>query len=193
MGAWGEMNNGLSGRMEPALRAPAFVLKNYLPEKHKVIILHKYFGKISCIYNKNDAAARLCTGSLLFCTVSKHKSWYEIDQIDVVMIPTNCLIQDITFFHEIVLLCLKILPTGIMVSELFDFLWYVFQNVKQLTDAGRHVVLLRLFLLFDLIPEHKQIYQSALQDPYNCIQDNTKQLAEFVTICWKIFYQEQEG
>lgn len=175
------------------LKAPAFVLKNYLPDKHKVVILHKYLGKITCVYNKKDVASRLCTGSLLFCEVSKKKSWYEIDQIDVVMIPTGCSVQDITFFHEIVLLCLKILPSEIMVAELFDFLWYVFQNLKELTDSGKQIVLLRLFLLFDLLPEHPLMHQSALQDPYGIIQNSSGQLTEFVTVCWKRFYQEQEG
>lgn len=175
------------------LKAPAFVLKNYLPEKQKVVILHKYLGKITCIYNKKDAASRLCTGSLLFCVVSKKKSYYEIDQIDVVMIPINCSIEDITFFHEVVLLCLKILPSEIMVSELFDYLWYVFKDLKQLSSKGKQVVLLRLFLLFDLLPEHAVMYKFALQDPYSSIQNTPLQLAEFITICWKRFYQEQEG
>lgn len=171
-------------------KAPAFVLKNYLPEKQKVVVLHKYLGKISCVYNKKDAASRLCTGSLLFCTVSKQKSWYEIDQIDVVAIPTNCSVEDVIFFHEVVLLCLKILPSEVMVSELFDFLWYVFENVIGLTDSGKQIVLLRLFLLFDFLPENALMYQCALLDPYGSIEISYDQLSDFVAICWKRFYQE---
>lgn len=169
---------------------PAFVLKNYIPEKHKVVILHKHLGKISCIYTKKDAAIRLCTGSLFFCVVEKKKSWYEIVQLDLIMVPANCSSDDIVFLHEIVLLCLKIVPSEVMVAELFDFLWYVFSNFDQLTDVGRQVVLLRLFLLFDLMPEDKMGYRGALQDPYGNIEYDYQQLMPLIAICWKRFYQE---
>lgn len=172
--------------------APAFVLKNYLPERQKVVILHKYLGKISCIYNKKDLAARLCTGSLLFCHIEKQKSWFEITFVDVISIPENCSVQDITFFHGIVLLCLKIVPSGVMVAELFDFLWYVFSNISQLPERGRNIAMLRLFLLFDLLPENKIVYQYALQDPYNPSELRDKLLNEFLAICWKNFYHEQK-
>ncbi len=187
------MNHELIDRNEHLLQASAIVLKNYLPEKQKVVILHKYLGKITCIYNKKDAAARLCTGSLFFCAVAKQKSWYELDSIDVISIPTNCSMDDIRFFHEIVLLCLKIVPSQIMVSELFDFLWYVFQKGDQLTQVGKQIVMLRLFLLFDLLPENKAMYRCALQDPYGIVPDSEQQLSEFLIICWKRFHQEQEG
>lgn len=172
--------------------SPAFVLKNYLPERQKVVILHKYLGKITCIYNKKDLAARLCTGSLLFCHIEKQKSYFEITFVDVISVPENCSVQDITFFHGIVLLCLEIVPSEVMVAELFDFLWYVFSNLPRLTEAGRHITMLRLFLLFDLLPENNVVHEYALQDPYNPSGYCDKQLDEFVAICWKNFYHERD-
>lgn len=170
--------------------APAFVLRNYIPEKHKVVILHKYLGKITCVYTKNAPAIRLCTGMLLFCIVEKQKSWYELVHIDVQSVPTHCSSTDVIFFHEIVLLCLKIVPSNTMVSELYDYLSYVFSNLDQLTDAGRQVVLLRLFLMFDLAPEDKDLYHCALQNPCGSLKHSGQQLAHFVDVCWKRYYQE---
>ncbi|MBM17784.1 MAG: hypothetical protein CL947_01790 [Epsilonproteobacteria bacterium] len=174
-----------------SLVTQAFVLKNYIPEKYKVVILHKQLGKITCVYKGNkNKAARLCTGSLIVCTIEQQKSWYEIVDVDIMFIPLTSSVTELTFFHHIVLLCLKLLPGGIAVGELFDYLLYVYNNIAQLSDQGRDVVLLRLFLLFDMLPEHKQMYRCAIQDPYNIENLSEQQTTEFIAICWRRFYQE---
>ncbi len=168
---------------------PAFVLKNYMPHQHKVAILHKQLGKISCKYATNDQAASLCTGSQLLCLVDKKRSWFAFNVIDIIQIPTHCSIEDIQFLHKIMHLCITLLPYEVQVAELFDFLWYVLKNVSTLTPAGKQIVLLRLFLMFDLLPENKNLYQIAFRDPYQKQLQNSPELDTLIQTYWNTWYQ----
>ncbi|MBI2352929.1 hypothetical protein HYV11_01635 [Candidatus Dependentiae bacterium] len=168
----------------------AIVLKNYVSGHQKVIILHKTLGKIVCEYAKNGQAVRLCTGSLLYCDIEKRKNSFQLKYFDVFFVPTHCFLVDIVFFHEMIKLCLKVVPNCGIVPELFEFLWNIFFRFDQLADSGRYLVLLRLFLMFDLLPENIVIYHCALQDPFCAVKTEEKQLAEYVKICWRRFYLE---
>ena len=144
---------------------PAFVLKNY-PENNKVILLHKKLGKIVCFYRKNDQASRLCTASKVICSIKKERSFYKIESFDLLIIPIINSLSDLQFFHDIVFLCLRILPGNIVVNELFDFLSYLYQNLENLNSKTQHIIMLRLFLLFDILPEDLNLYQIAIKDPF---------------------------
>lgn len=168
----------------------AFVLKNYIPEKHKVVLLHEKLGKIMCLYSKRHAASRLCTGAQIVCSVEKKQHWYEITHYDILFMPESLSLTRLQFIHEVVAICLRLLPANISVAELFLFLKYVYQHFKQLNQIGQQVILLRLFLLFDLLPESKEIYRYALQDPYQVIKQSDIDINRYVDLCWERFYSE---
>lgn len=161
-----------------------------MPDKHSVTILHKTLGKINCVYSKHHRAARLCTGSFILCLVEKYHSWYKIVEFDLVAMPIKSSLEDLTFFHQIVMLCMKMLPKNVVVNELFDYLYYVYQKSDTLTPDGKKIVLLRLFLLFDLLPEDKKVYYCALQDPYQKSNVLDQHILLHLEQAWERFYQE---
>ena len=170
--------------------APAFVLKNFIKSKNSVIIFHKHLGKITCIYFQKDISARLCSGSYIFCSIEKKHNYYVFTHVDIIFTPLYDNVEQLTFIHNLVKLCLFFLPKSIAVYELFDFLQYIYQRLDNLTEDGQNIVLLRLFLMFDLLPEDRQIYRCAQQDPY---QDSLMYIKEsylYVQTCWNIFSHE---
>lgn len=170
---------------------PALVLKNFVPFSNKVVLFHKTLGKITCIYSRLDQAAKLCTGSLIECVVEPYKNWYRFQTIDVLFVPLGISLLKLSFIHDVTRLCLQMLPAKVPVYELFDFLWYVYQNITTLPFDGQLIALMRLFLLFDLLSEHEvAMYRCALQDPYEEVKEPSKSLHSFVQICWNRFYEE---
>ncbi|HSW75803.1 MAG TPA: hypothetical protein VLG50_02070 [Candidatus Saccharimonadales bacterium] len=168
---------------------PAFVLKNYIPMSHKVEILHREYGKIVCIYPRNHQAAQLSAGSLIFCIVEKNKNFYKFLYLEIESSLQGFCIQDLEFVHDFIRLCLKRIPREIKVPELFDFWLYIYNDLKNLSDNGKLVVLLRCFLMLDLLPEQSELYTIATQDPYGIIQQESKILHDYVRKSWENFYQ----
>ena len=168
---------------------PAFVIKNYIPYSHKVIILHKKLGKITCMFSPNHQAALLTSGSLIWCSVQKTNTIYKF--LDLEIESAVCLSQ-LQFVHDIMRLCLQGVVRDIATPELFDFLSYVHSNIEQLSQQGQMVVMLRLFLMLDLLPEEQEIYRIATLDPYGPISHGTAELASHVAQCFDNFYQQEK-
>lgn len=169
----------------------AIVLKNFVPISNKVILFHRSLGKITCIYSPRDQAAQLCTGSLIVCAVESYKNWYRFLSVDILHSPAAVSVSKLSFLHDVTRLCLHMLPSKVPVYELFDFLWYIYQNFESLSEVGQHVALMRLFLLFDLLSEREAgMYQCALQNPYGDIKEAQEELQGYVRVCWNRFYQE---
>ncbi|MFA5998617.1 MAG: hypothetical protein WC747_01190 [Candidatus Babeliales bacterium] len=172
-----------------ATSAPAFVLKNYAPMSHKVEILHRQHGKIMCIYPKNHHAALLSAGSLIFCMVEKNQNFYRFLNLEIESALHGFSVVQLQFIHDIIRLCIKKIPREIMVPELFDYLLYVYSDLSNLSDDGKLIVLLRCFLMLDLLPEQPEVYFVAAQDPYGTIKQESKILHEYVRKSWDNFYQ----
>ena len=170
----------------------AFVIKNYAPVCNKVEILHKKYGKIVCIYPKKHQAALLTTGSLIVCEVEKMPYAYTFSYLFIEKNPLSTSAKKLHFIHDIMKLCMSMLPFDVCVPELFDFLFYVYGRFDQLSDDGRKIVLLRLFLLLDLLPEHHDAYQAAVQDPYDHSVKNTAILEQWIVESWDKFHHENQ-
>ncbi len=172
---------------------PAFVIKNYIPMNQKVEILHFQYGKIVCMYPKNHQAAQLCAGSLIFCAVEKSQNMYKFVDLSIEFAPHGLDVEHLQFIHDIMRLCQKTVPREIRVPEMFDFLLYVYRNLSQLSENGKSIVLLRLFLLLDLLPEQQDVYHIAIQDPCGVIGQDSKILHKYVALSWDIFYQHDKA
>lgn len=165
---------------------PAFIIKNYLPYSHKILLLHQVHGKIFCMFGKNDQAALLTTGSLVWCMVEQT---LKLHQFLAIEIESNLSMQHIALMHDIMRICLNRVPNNIAVPEFFDFLLYVYKNMDLLCDKGRQVVLLRLFLMLDLLADDSAMYHAALLDPTDVLSQDGAILSKYVLMCWDNFYQ----
>lgn len=164
----------------------AFVIKNYIPYNHKLILLHEQYGKIICMFPKNHHAGLLTSGSFISCMVQKNHAIYSFVDLEII---SNVQQEYLAFVHDIMRLCLQKVPSEVAVSELFDFLLYVFHNLKNLSEKGRMIVFLRLFLMLDLLPEHQEIYKAAIVDPCGIIIQEQAILEKYVVYSWNNFYQ----
>lgn len=176
------------------LNNPAsIVLKNLIVRCNKVIILHQHFGKINVIFQDGHQAAQLTTGSLILSNVEKQDKVYKFLDLDVIFIPIEFSMNQLIFLHDIVRLCLHLLPSRIKCPELFDYLMYVYGNVSNVSEYGKKIIMLRLFLLFDMVPDKNiYIHQFAVQDPYNIMMKEDAKLDLYLKRCWDRFYSEQK-
>jgi len=172
---------------------PAIVIKNYIPMAQKVEILHYQHGKVMCMYPKSHQAAQLCAGSLVFCTVEKKHNIYTFIDLSIEFAPHGLSLEQLQFIYDIIKLCQKSIPRDICVPELFDFLLYVYRHLSELSEKGKSVAMLRLFLLLDLLPEQKGVYQIAIQDPHGFIAQDGKVLKSYVALSWDIFHQRDKA
>lgn len=170
----------------------AFVIKNYIPYSHKVVLIHRRHGKITCIFPKQHQAQLLTVGSLVFCLVQKSNQVYTFLDLQIEYAPQTVSISQLQFFHDMMKLCMHHVPRDVGVPELCDYLLYVYSNIENLSDKGRLVVLLRLFLMFDLLPQQHAIYLAATQDPYGSIDQERSVLDRSVCMSWDNFYQSEK-
>lgn len=152
------------------------------------MLLHEKYGKIFCNFDQKDQAILLTAGSLVWCTVQKTKDVYKIIHLEI---ESQIATKNLVFMHEIMKLCLHVLPANIAVPEIFDFLLYVRQNLYQLSDKSQKVALLRLFLMLDLLSDDGAIYQIAILDPTGQIPQEVDVLEKYIMDCWNNFFQSK--
>lgn len=167
------------------LIAHAIVLKNYFPHKNKVIILHEQLGKISLFFDDKHQAARLCNGALMYCQVTtKQNGRYACDFIDTYFIPFHDAGYDLYFVHDLLKICLECMPDQNKVTEVFDLMIEIYQNLADLDACHKKIYLLKLFLFLDIFPEDKKIYQLVMQD-FKLHDHNVDQvLQKALQYCW---------
>ncbi len=167
----------------------AFVIKNHIPYSYKATLLHQKYGKIVAIFSKNDQAMLLTSGSLIWCSLQKKNNVYEFLNIEI---ESQVAVEHVPFVHDIMKLCLYQLPSNICVPEFFDFLLYVHNHMNFFCSNAQKVVMLRLFLMLDLLDQEAQVYQMAILNPMNASNINVVVLAKYVTAGWNNFYRLQK-
>ncbi|OGB86087.1 hypothetical protein A3J41_01035 [candidate division TM6 bacterium RIFCSPHIGHO2_12_FULL_38_8] len=165
------------------------MIKTEIPYRCTVILLHQKYGKIVCIFGKTDQAAVLTAGSFIWCSVVKTTTFYSLDTLEI---QSQLAIKDLRFMHEIMRLCLYNLPKNIAVPELFDFLRYVQGHIDQFDDKSKHVALLRIFLMLDLVPDQPYIYQAAGLNPTGLIDIDLAVLQQYAQQCWSNFHRSKK-
>lgn len=162
----------------------AFIIKNFIPLSHKVQIIHEQYGKIVCMYSQDHQARQLTTGSIILCHVESTNRLYRFEYLEIVRSIASTDLDQLQFVHEMMKICLKLVPNNVVVPDIFEFLMYVYQNVDTLSIVGRKIVLLRLFLLCEVLPSTSESYQAAMQDPFaNTLVDHPL-LDHYVQIGW---------
>lgn len=176
-----------------AILEPAFVLKNFIPTSHKIEIFHRQYGKILCIYPRLHHASQLSTGSLILCVLEKKNNFYRFVDLSIEFSPHGFSTHQLLFLCDIARIIIKQLPREISAPELFDFLLYVYGRLSTLSEKGKQVVLLRIFMLLDLLPEQHDAYLAATQDPYEKVVPDMQQLLQYISKSWDNFYQYEKS
>lgn len=169
--------------------ALAFVIKNHVPYSCKVVLLHQKYGKIIGIFSKYDQAALLTSGSLIWCSVQKKNNVYALTHVDI---ETQINVRHVPLMHEIMKLCLHQLPKNIAIPEMFDFLLYLQGHLDQFSDKALKVIMLRLFLMLDLLDAKPDVYQMATLDPMKTDHVDNNLLVAYVSQGWNNFYALQK-
>jgi uncharacterized protein YqkB len=163
----------------------AIVLKNYFPKKNKITILHEQFGKISFFIDEKHLAARLCNGSLIYChVVKKQTSGYQCDFVDAYFIPYDDQNYDLYFVHDALKICLQFMPERNKMTDIFDLVIEIYENLENLSDCQKKIYLLKLFLFLDVFPENKKLYQTVMQDNSLHNHDSDITLQQGLKYCW---------
>ncbi len=166
----------------------AFVIKSHIPYTFKVILLHQKYGKITCMFSKDHQAMLLTSGSLIWCNVEKIHNSYRLMSIEIESHISN---QHLSFVHDVIKLCLFQLPSKISVPEFFDFLLYVWWHMDKFCSKAQKIVLLRLFLMLDLLDKDVQVYKIAILDPMQAVTYEKILLETYVASGWNNFYRLQ--
>jgi hypothetical protein len=166
----------------------AFVIKNHIPYSFKVVLLHQKYGKIIGIFSKNDQAALLTSGSLIWCSVEKKHNVFMITHVEI---ESEISMHNLSLVHDIMKLCLHRLPSRVSVPELFDFLLYVRGHIDQFCSKAEKIVMLRLFLMLDLLDQDALLYSVAILDPMGKIECDNIVLEKYVASGWDNFYKMQ--
>jgi hypothetical protein len=171
----------------------AFVIKNYSPIFFKVEILHKEYGKINCIYSKDDQARLLTTGSLIACSVENFNYSYRLNSLEILTTSVTTDIDHLEFIHQIALICIKLLPKRVAVDDVFNFLIYVYKNIDHLNEYSRKIILLRLFFLCEIFDGSLDVYKVAMQDPFDKPSNDIQYLNKYVQIGLHKLFQEKNN
>jgi len=171
----------------------AFVIKNYSPIFCKVEILHKEYGKISCMYSKDHQANLLTTGSLILCSIENFNYSYRLHTIEILKSGTTSDIEHLEFIHQIALICMKLLPKQTAVDEIFNFLEYVYENIEYLDEYSRKIILLRIFFLCEFFDGTTELYKLAMQDPFNAQLKETQVLNKYLQIGLHKLFKEKNN
>jgi hypothetical protein len=169
----------------------AFVIKNFSPIFCKVEILHKEYGKISCMYSTDHQARLLTTGSLVVCDIEKVHYSYRLNAVEILTSAATEDMEHLEFIHQIALICMKLLPSATDVEDVFNFLVYVYQNIDNLDTTNRKIILLRLFFLCEIFDGTLDIYQIAMQDPFNKQLHNIQYIDKYVQLGFHKLFQEK--
>lgn len=170
----------------------AIVIKNFVPFSYKVQIIHEQYGKIMCMYPKDHQARLLTTGSIILCSVEATHRFYRLEYLEILTTAVAADLDQLQFMHDMIKVCLKLVPENVAVSDIFEFLLHVHQNMRNLTIQGRRVALLRLFMLCEVLPVTPELYHLAMQDPYAITSYPADMVDRFLKIGWHEITQEKE-
>lgn len=172
--------------------AHAFIIKNFIPLYHKVQIMHEEYGKIVCMYSADHQARQLTTGSIILCHIEPTHRLYRFEYLEIIRSVASTDLDQLQFVHEMMKICLRLVPDGVAVPDIFDFLMYVYQNIDRLSITGRKIVLLRLFLMCEVLPSSSELYQAAMQDPFANLLTGQLLLDRYLQIGWHEIAQQKD-
>ena len=129
------------------------ILKTYMPQKCKIVVLDSELGKIVVVPNREDVRYGACVMYDLreqgHCTFM-----YNIELIDS---PLSLAKDDILFIHHILELCYYFIPVQSTVSHLFNLLILLYES-KHIFDNNvlKKFFLFKFFITLGFYPEDQK-------------------------------------
>ncbi|KKP35875.1 MAG: hypothetical protein UR26_C0002G0177 [candidate division TM6 bacterium GW2011_GWF2_32_72] len=143
----------------------SIVLKNFYPNKQKLILLDKNLGKIECIFISKPNH-HICTGTILNYLLEEKSQIYKITNYSIEYTPILLATQNIFFLH-------KILETTLFFSSFdsqehskhtFNLLCYLYHKGNlNFSINFQQLSVLKLFLCLGIFHEEKNDWEDAQQ------------------------------
>lgn len=138
------------------------ILKNYLPNKHKLTLLCQQEGKIEGILPHIKDPERLKAGVIVHYYVQQIKAKHHLEAIEIVHVPFALVRRDIYFLHHLIELCNYFLPYHCAAPGIFNMIYFLLNSPDIIQySVSKKIILLHLFADLGLYPEDEQLAQLA--------------------------------
>lgn len=99
-----------------------FILKNYLPSKHKVLILNDHGECLQAVVLKSVVIEKLRPGYRVLYSLVPGTNYVKLADIELVHAPVAINYLNLEFLHQILELCALTIPIGQITNGVFDLL-----------------------------------------------------------------------
>lgn len=136
------------------MKQHAIVLNVFSGDAQKVMLLDSTEGKIICYISGKI----LFVGAYIEYKLIKKRRHYVAYSVEVIRMPFALIKNDILFLHHVLEICHHFIPEGIVVSEVFDFINYLYKNEVLIAQSlTKKLYMSKLFVLFGIYPEKPYI------------------------------------
>ena len=104
------------------LKESGLILKNYLPNKYKVAILNDRGERFEAIANLPATIEKLRPGYRITYTLLHSTQFAKFGDIEITFVPKAVSYESLKFLHQVLELCVIIIPEGQIASEATDLL-----------------------------------------------------------------------
>ncbi len=126
------------------------VLKSFLPQKCKIVLLEQAGGKYQYVPHMQD----LCVGTLIEYHVTANQPIAFIHSIEKIALPLALARTDILFFHHVLELCYYFVPIASHAPEVYALLMCLYRpQAATLPPQAKKLLLVKLFITLGAIPE----------------------------------------
>ncbi|MGE0206352.1 MAG: hypothetical protein AB7R69_00715 [Candidatus Babeliales bacterium] len=167
------------------------VLKNYCPNKQKLIIFDEELGKIEAIFFARGHHM-ISAGSYLCYYAERTKNqWYKLEGYELFHAPLQLARYELYFYHHVLELCYYFIPFELPLDGIFDLLKFLLYSYHEVADSyKKKLFLLRFFVQLGIYPEEEfglhTIGDYLLSQPIDVIL-NTEIVSEKALERWLFF------
>lgn len=177
------------------------ILQALLPHKRTLTVLDSQLGKLEVQAGKIKGFFELRAGLLITYYPSVNKSYYKIDQIELITMPYDCARIDFKFFHQVLELAYYFLPELSPSSAVFNLLLILLNSADLLQyPVYKKIIMARFFMYVGMHPEkviltstdmHNLVHASLEDLVYSADKSFETRLKEWLTECIRMHPQSK--
>lgn len=104
------------------MKQNGLILKNYLPNKYKVVILNDRGERFEAIANQPHILEKLRPGYRIAYNLLDSAFFAKIGDIEIIFVPKALSYEGLKFLHQVLELCVIIVPEGQVAPEAANLL-----------------------------------------------------------------------
>lgn len=105
------------------MKESGLVLKNYLPNKYKIAILNDRGERFEAVANLPANIEKLRPGyRIAYTLLHSNTQIFKLADVEIVLIPKIVSYENLQFLHQVLELCVIIMPDGQVALEVIDLL-----------------------------------------------------------------------